>query len=332
MTKKMDRKPSDRSSNKRSRSRNQSKQDKPEHSGLVGKFLRFFGFVDDSKSKTANRKLRNEGQSGKRGSGKGGKKKRASEKLPATSEKLFVGNLSYSVNEDELKEIFESAGTVEKAEVVVHRQSKRSKGFGFVTMSSLDEAKEAISLLDGKELDGRELSVSGAKSDGRKDSRPRNNQTSTNRGDSRKSSGGGRRNDSRGNDSRSSGYQAKGDSRGGRGRGRGRGRGGRQGRGGSRRSSADSLVTPMDVPVVSSTRLSMNNLAKDFGEAELGDLFAGVAKVTSSDIQDGRAFIEMASIEDAQNAVRLLDGKDFMGQTLSVLGEEEASSWASSSD
>jgi len=77
--------------------------------------------------------------------------------------KLYVGNLSYSVTNDQLKSHFEQAGTVESANVIVDRQSNRSKGFGFVEMASEDEAKAAIEQLDGKEMDGRPLRVSEAR-------------------------------------------------------------------------------------------------------------------------------------------------------------------------
>lgn len=77
--------------------------------------------------------------------------------------KLFVGSLAYAVTDDQLKEFFASVGTVESAKVIVDRDSNRSKGFGFVEMSSEDEAKKAIAELNGKELEGRPVSVSEAR-------------------------------------------------------------------------------------------------------------------------------------------------------------------------
>lgn len=77
--------------------------------------------------------------------------------------KLYVGSLAYSVNDDQLKELFAEAGTVVSAQVIVDRDSNQSKGFGFVEMSSEDEAKEAIKLLNGKEVDGRSLVVNEAR-------------------------------------------------------------------------------------------------------------------------------------------------------------------------
>jgi len=77
--------------------------------------------------------------------------------------KLFVGSLSWGVNDDMLAEFFAQAGTVESAKVIVDRDTNRSKGFGFVEMSSDEEAKKAVDELNGKELDGRAINVSEAK-------------------------------------------------------------------------------------------------------------------------------------------------------------------------
>jgi cold-inducible RNA-binding protein len=77
--------------------------------------------------------------------------------------KLFVGSLAWATTDDSLKKFFESAGTVVSANVIRDRESNRSKGFGFVEMSSEEEAKAAVSQLDGKELDGRPIVVNEAR-------------------------------------------------------------------------------------------------------------------------------------------------------------------------
>tara|TARA_Y100001936_G_C16092419_1_gene687660 strand:+ start:3581 stop:3871 length:291 start_codon:yes stop_codon:yes gene_type:complete len=77
--------------------------------------------------------------------------------------KIYVGNLPYSVTNDSLSAHFSSFGTVESAKVIIDRDTDRSKGFGFVEMSTEDEAAEAISSLDGAELEGRQLRVNEAK-------------------------------------------------------------------------------------------------------------------------------------------------------------------------
>lgn len=79
------------------------------------------------------------------------------------AKKLFVGNLSYDVDQESLKEAFEEYGTVKSAQVIKDRESGRSRGFGFVEMTSDDEARAAIKALDGKDLLGRAIVVNEAK-------------------------------------------------------------------------------------------------------------------------------------------------------------------------
>lgn len=77
--------------------------------------------------------------------------------------KLYVGNLSYQTDDSSLQSMFEGVGAVESARVIVDRATGRSKGFGFVEMSSDEDAQRAISEFDGKEVDGRKVRVSEAK-------------------------------------------------------------------------------------------------------------------------------------------------------------------------
>lgn len=79
------------------------------------------------------------------------------------SKKLYVGNLSYSVTDQSLTETFSECGTVQSAKVIMDRDSGRSKGFGFVEMSTDAEAAESINRFNGTELDGRAMNVSEAK-------------------------------------------------------------------------------------------------------------------------------------------------------------------------
>jgi len=102
------------------------------------------------------------------------------------AKKLFVGGLSYDTTEDTLKETFSQAGTVESAIIIIDKMSGRSKGFGFVEMSSEEEAQKAIETLNGKEIDGRSITVNEAKP---MESRPR--RSGFDRGD--RGSGGNRR-------------------------------------------------------------------------------------------------------------------------------------------
>lgn len=79
------------------------------------------------------------------------------------STKLYVGGLPYSTTEGQLEEIFSAHGTVESARVITDKFSGRSRGFGFVEMSSGDEAQKAIEALNGTQLDGRTLTVNEAR-------------------------------------------------------------------------------------------------------------------------------------------------------------------------
>src|SRR3954470_22815450 len=84
--------------------------------------------------------------------------------------KIYVGNLSYNVTSSDLEQLFTSHGQVQSAEVISDRATGRSKGFGFVEMSSDEEAQAAITALNGTEHDGRNLTVNEAKP---KEDRPR---------------------------------------------------------------------------------------------------------------------------------------------------------------
>jgi RNA recognition motif-containing protein len=77
--------------------------------------------------------------------------------------KLYVGNLSYSTNEDELRQLFGTYGTVDSVAVITDRDTGRSKGFGFVEFGNDTEAQAAISGLNGKDVGGRALTVSQAR-------------------------------------------------------------------------------------------------------------------------------------------------------------------------
>lgn len=77
--------------------------------------------------------------------------------------KIYVGNLAYSIRDSDLEDLFAAHGTVSSAQVIVDRDTGRSKGFGFVEMSSDQEAQSAISALSGRELEGRNLTVNEAR-------------------------------------------------------------------------------------------------------------------------------------------------------------------------
>ena len=95
---------------------------------------------------------------------------RKPEPVEVTSPRLYVGNLSFDATESDLFELFNGVGHVQNAEVVTYRHNQRSKGFAFVSMQTIDEAKRAVDELHDKEFLGRKLVVSGAKSSEREHS------------------------------------------------------------------------------------------------------------------------------------------------------------------
>ena len=105
------------------------------------------------------------------------------------AKKLYVGGLPYSTSEDELREAFSGAGTVESASIIMDRMSGRSKGFGFVEMASDEDAQKGIDMWNGKDFGGRTLTVNEARP---LEERPRRDSNRGGGGDW--GGGGGRRN------------------------------------------------------------------------------------------------------------------------------------------
>ncbi len=100
------------------------------------------------------------------------------------AKKVYVGNLSYGTTDSDLRTMFEEFGSVESAQVIMDRESGRSKGFGFVEMGRDQEAQAAINALNGKDMDGRPLTVNEAK--------PREDRGGRSGGGGGRSGGGGR--------------------------------------------------------------------------------------------------------------------------------------------
>jgi RNA recognition motif-containing protein len=113
------------------------------------------------------------GRTGSKVSSSGGKTARARQKprpTPDSSQiegkRLYVGNLSYDAAEHDLEDLFKGVGAVRKIEIVYNRNTHRSKGYGFVEMARVDEAKRAVEVLHDQPFMGRTLIVNGAKSKG----------------------------------------------------------------------------------------------------------------------------------------------------------------------
>jgi hypothetical protein len=101
-----------------------------------------------------------------RGNARGNERSRGGNRDSVESPRVYVGNLSYDVSENDLQELFKGIGGVRNVEVVYNRSTHRSKGFGFVEMLHMDEAKRAVEVLHDQPFMGRKLTVSGAQSKG----------------------------------------------------------------------------------------------------------------------------------------------------------------------
>jgi RNA recognition motif-containing protein len=98
---------------------------------------------------------------------------RKPELVEVSSPKIYVGNLSFDASEGDLYELFNGVGKVQNAEIVSNKYTQKSKGFAFVTMLTVDEARRAVTELHDKEFMGRKLVVSGAKTNDNRDGAPR---------------------------------------------------------------------------------------------------------------------------------------------------------------
>ena len=110
-------------------------------------------------------KWHDEGETSARNGAQPSRPARKPERIEVSSPRLYVGNLSFDATESDLFELFNGVGHVQNAEVVSYRHNQRSKGFAFVQMQTIEEAKRAVEELHDKEFLGRRLVVSGAKSD-----------------------------------------------------------------------------------------------------------------------------------------------------------------------
>lgn len=135
----------------------------------VGFFKKLLGLIGLGKSKGAKKHVvksdRSEVRSGAGRESHTSKPRisRKPERVEVTSPRLYIGNLSFDATESDLFELFSGIGQVQNVELVANRETHRSKGFGFIQMTTLEEAKRAVDELHDKEYMGRKLVVSGAK-------------------------------------------------------------------------------------------------------------------------------------------------------------------------
>ena len=127
------------------------------------KVTAFFGGADSSIRPAAP--SRNGAPQARNGAPRPERAARKPESIEVTTPRLYVGNLSFDATESDLFELFNGVGQAQNAEVVTYKHNERSKGFAFVQMGSVEEAKRAVAELHDKEFLGRKLVVSGAKSD-----------------------------------------------------------------------------------------------------------------------------------------------------------------------
>ena len=254
--------------------------------------------------------------SGKKSDSGKPREKREPRLIEPTSPRLYVGNLNYDATEDELKEYFASVGEVKSVTIIRQPGSDRSKGFGFIEMSSLEEAKNASFNLNDKEFKGRKMLVTGAKPERKRDNDrgPRPSGERREGGESREGRSSGGRDGGR-RDGRSGGRD------GGRRDGRSGGR-----PTGDRVEKPTRTVKPLEIEVVTSSQLTLAKVNAKATDEDITDLFAGIGTLQKHDAIGEAAedavtrdyAVELTDVAEAQKAVEFLHDKTFMGHTISV--------------
>lgn len=153
-----------RTKNRDQEARREPRTEKPKKASLWQRFLGFFTGGPAKKSAAPGRADQTRPQPERRRSA-------PPERVEVTSPRIYVGNLSYEATESDLLELFNGVGQVQNAEIVTHSDTYRSKGFGFVTMQTVDEALRAVETLHDQQFMGRRLVVNGSRSDGARDPR-----------------------------------------------------------------------------------------------------------------------------------------------------------------
>ena len=148
----------------RSDDRPRREQQPAKKQGFLAKLLSVLGLGGKKKPQASGQPQRTpRGEHSGRRDSASPRQSRKPERIEVTTPRVYVGNLSFDATESDLMELFSGVGSVQNVEVVCNRETQRSKGFGFVTLSSVEEAKRAVDELHDKEYMGRKLVVSGAK-------------------------------------------------------------------------------------------------------------------------------------------------------------------------
>lgn len=165
---------------RRSGTRNSRPSKPPKKLSLFEKIIAFFtGGASAASTSSGTRSKQSQPSSNR--SAKRERPARKPQKIEVTSPRVYVGNLSFDASESDLTDLFNGIGIVNSAEIVFNRHTHRSKGFGFVQMQTVDEAKRAVEKLHDQEYMGRKLVVSGAKAlDERKQNRTSSDSESVN--------------------------------------------------------------------------------------------------------------------------------------------------------
>lgn len=143
-----------------------TREPRSKQSGLWDKIKAFFGLAPQSAKPSANGSARRErprDEARPPREPRAPREPRKPEAVEVTTPRLYIGNLSYDAAESDLFDLFSGVGTVANVEIITNKHTQRSKGFGFVQMNSVSEAKRAVDELHDKEYMGRKLVVSGAK-------------------------------------------------------------------------------------------------------------------------------------------------------------------------
>lgn len=143
--------------------RSERREQPAKKQGFFAKLLSVIGLGGKKSAKSGSPQRAPRGERSERREGSSPRQSRKPERIEVTTPRVYVGNLSFDATESDLLELFGGVGSVQNVEIVCNRETHRSKGFGFVQLSSVDEAKRAVDELHDKEYMGRKLVVSGAK-------------------------------------------------------------------------------------------------------------------------------------------------------------------------